>query len=567
MDVVNISILDSQLTHIAREMGITLMKTSYSTIFNEGLDFTCGLADADGNLIGTGEFQPSMIGGLPLVIKTIAQEIPIETLEEGDVLVHNDPYRGGMHTPEHTFIKPVFFKGEFVGFAVATGHVAEVGGMVPGGFAGEATEVFQEGLRVPPIKIRRAGEDVEDIWRLMLANYRTPRQNYGDFRALIAAVDTGEARYVDLIHEHGLAKFGELTRDLLDYSESRMRAELREFPNGHYAFEDFMEDDGIEKRPYKIAVDVYVEDEGVIVDLRRSDPQARGPINAVLSVAWSATYNAILHLTDPTIPKNSGCFRPIRIVAPPGLIVNADFPAPEVGGNTETHIRICYAIIGALSKAVPDRAMATDGGTHSNFLFGAYNDRTKEYVVCYDFSGAGWGGRVHADGHNATNCINGNSRHSPVEVFETRFPWRVESVRLLPDSGGAGAFRGGLSLEKTLTCLTDGLTLSFMADRHEMAPWGLLGGQPGRCGELYIQRAGKDAWQNFVEDSGKVSPSKFNNVRINAGDRVRLISPGGGGYGDPSERARERIEEDVRAGWISAEAARTIYGHRRVAAK
>ena len=449
MDIVGMSILNSRLTSVTKEMGVTLMKTSYSTIFNEGLDFTCGLADDKGDLIVGGDFQPSMIGGLPLVISTISKEVPIEDLEEGDVLIHNDPYRGGMHTPEHSVIKPVFVMGEFIGYSVAIGHIAEVGGMVPGGFSGEATEIFQEGLRIPPVKIRRAGKDVEDLWRLMLANYRTPRQNYGDFRALISAADLGEARLKEIVEEYGVDAFRNILEDLKNYSERSMRAEIRQFPDGVYRFEDIMEDDGITDRPYTIAVDVHIIDDEVVVDFVRSDMQSPGPINAVLSVAWSATYNAMLHLTDPEIPRNSGAFRPIRIVAPPGRVVNCDYPAAEVGGNTETHVRICYTIVGALAKAVPKRVFATDGGTHSNFLFGATDPRSGQYVVCYDFSGAGWGGRRSGDGFNASNCINGNSRMNPVEVFETRFPWRMDELRLVQDSGGPGKSRGGLGLQKT----------------------------------------------------------------------------------------------------------------------
>ncbi len=550
-DMLAMTVLDSRLVQIAKEMGITLMKTSYSTIFNEGLDFTCGLADTKGNLIATGDFQPSMIGGLPLVIHTISQEIPQESLEPGDIIVHNDPYRGGMHTPEHTFVMPVFAADTFIGYSVAIGHVAEVGGMAPGAFASEATEIFHEGLRVPPVKIKRRGKDVDDIWKLMLANYRTPRQNYGDFRAMISAVELGAERYADTVTEYGIQQFDKTIANLLDYSEARMRTELHEFPSGIYSFEDFMEDDGISDRPYKIAAEVFIRDDDVIVDFRKTDGQAIGPINAVLSVAWAACYNAILHLTDPTIPKNSGCFRPIKIVAPPGRLVNADYPAAEVGGNTETHIRICHTVIGALSTAVPDRAFAADGGTHSNFLFGGYNTRTDEYIVCYDISVPGWGGRSHADGNNACNAVSGNSRLNPVEVFETRFPWRVDSHEFIADSGGPGKHRGGLALRKTLTCLADELKLSFMSDRQVNAPWGLFGGEAGMKGSIHIRRAGSDDWKDFREDSGKVSASKFSNAIVRRGDQVEVIAPAGGGYGDPSERDAEMIERDLRAGWIT----------------
>jgi N-methylhydantoinase B len=231
LDMVTMNIVDSGMVSLCREMGILLMRTSYSTIFNEGLDFTCALADTKGDMIACAEFCPTMIGGMPLLIKTCAQEIPFDTLEEGDVILHNDPYRGGLHCPEHTFFKPVFVDGELMGFAVCIGHVAEIGGMVPGAFAGEATEILHEGLRVPPVKIKKKGADVDEVWKLMLANVRTPRQNYGDLRAMIGSVDLGEQRLVDLIRKHGKQVFRTTCEDLMDYAERRMRAEIAAFPD------------------------------------------------------------------------------------------------------------------------------------------------------------------------------------------------------------------------------------------------------------------------------------------------------------------------------------------------
>src|SRR5690349_11326892 len=338
--MVTMNILESTMISICREMGITLMKTSYSTIFNEALDFTCALSDVEGEMIAVAEFCPAQIGGMPLIIKTCSQEIPVDTLEEGDVIVHNDPYRGGLHTPEHTFFKPVFVDGELMGFAVSCGHIAEVGGMVPGAFAGEATEIFHEGLRVPPLKIMKRGADVQEVWKLLLANVRTPRYNYGDLRALISAVGVGELRLRAMIGKYGKEVFRRTTRDLMDYSERRMRAEIDGIPDGVYRFQDVVENDGIEEREYTIRVAAHVQGDEIVFDYTGTSPQARGPINATLGVTWSATYNGLLHLTDPTIPKNSGCFRPVKIVAPPATVVNVDYPGPEVGGNTETHPRI-----------------------------------------------------------------------------------------------------------------------------------------------------------------------------------------------------------------------------------
>jgi N-methylhydantoinase B len=560
MDMVTMTIIDSTMVSICREMGISLMKTSYSTIFNEGLDFTCALADAEGEMIAVAEFNPAQIGGMPLVVQSSVRELSTEPLEPGDVIVHNDPYRGGLHTPEHSFFTPIFVDGELMGYAVAIGHVAEVGGSVPGGFPSEATEIFHEGLRVPPIKIKRAGKDNDDVWKLLLANVRTPRHNYGDYRALIGSVEMGAERTEALIRKYGKDVFKRTCRDLMDYSEARMRAELKAFPDGHYAFDDYMEDDGIEDRPYRIHVECHVQGDEIVVDFTGSDKQAKGPINATLGVTWSATYNALLHLTDPSIPKNSGCFRPIKVVAPPGTVVNVDYPAPEVGGNTETHPRIAYTVIGALAQAVPERAPATDAATHCNFLFGGTDPVTGEYYVCYDLLTAGWGGRPFADGNNAVNGINGNCRMIPAEVYEVRFPWLIEELSLVVDSGGAGEYRGGLGVSKRVLCRKAPITVSHMGDRHKRKPWGLHGGGEAASAGIRIKRAGSDKWLTAVEGEGKVSPSKFAGVTINPGDRVWLYNGGGGGWGDPRKRDRAKIEQDIREGWVTRERAERDYG-------
>ncbi len=380
-DVVAMSILEGTMLSICREMGITLMKTSYSTIFNEALDFTCVLADAKGDMIAAADFCPAHIGGMPVVIKSCVREMACKGLAEGDVIMHNDPYRGGLHTPDHTFFMPFFVDGELMGYAVSIGHVAEIGGMVPGSFASEGTEIFHEGMRVPPVHIKRRGGDVEEVWKLVLANVRTPRHNYGDYRAMISACETGASRMSALIEKYGKARFSALTDALIRYSEGRMRAEIAAIPDGRYSFEDHMEDDGIEDRPRKVAVDVFVQGDELVADFARSDPQARGAINATLGVTWSATFNAMLHVTDPSIPRNAGCYRPIRVLARPGSVANVDYPAPEVGGNTETHLRLCYAVIAALSERVPDRTFAPDAGTHCNFLFGGQHPATGECRV------------------------------------------------------------------------------------------------------------------------------------------------------------------------------------------
>jgi len=294
-DLVTMNVFESTLVSICREMGITLMKTAYSTIFNEALDFTCAIASPTGEMIAVAEFCPAQIGGMPLLIQSCLKEIPIEEIEAGDVLVHNDPYRGGLHTPEHTLFCPVFVDGEIIAFTVAIGHVAEVGGMVPGGFPSEATEIFHEGIRVPPVKIKKRGEDVAEVWKLWLANVRTPRYNYGDMRAMISGVELGVTRLQEMTAKYGREVFKTTVGQLMDYSEARMRAELNDIPNGKYSFADYMDNDGVSESEIRIEAHCYVQGDEVVIDYTGSTAQVAGPINATLGVAWSAADNAVLH--------------------------------------------------------------------------------------------------------------------------------------------------------------------------------------------------------------------------------------------------------------------------------
>jgi N-methylhydantoinase B len=560
IDMVTMSIIDSTMTSICREMGITLMKTSYSTIFNEALDFTCAMAGPDGQMIAQAEFCPSMIGGVPLLVRSCVMEIPLEEWSPGDVVVHNDPYRGGLHAPEHTLIQPVFVDGELMAFSMTIGHLAEIGGMVPGAFAGEATEIFQEGIRVPPVFIKKGGEDVDEVWKLLLANVRTPRYNYGDLRALIAGTDVGVRQLANTIRKYGKESFRQNVANLLDYSESRMRAEIAAIPDGNYSFSDEVEDDGIEKKAYTINVTVHIYGDEAVVDYTGTSPQAKGPINATLGVSYSAAYNGMLHITDESIPTNSGCFRPIRVVSPPGTLLNVDYPAPEVGGNTETHCKIAGAVIGAMSAALPDRTMAAEGATHTNFVFGGTDEESGEAFVCYAIELSGWGGRNFADGNDATDSINGNCRVIPVEVFETRFPLQCESFKLVEDSGGAGRHRGGLSTQRTLKGLDTEIIGSQMSDRHHNRPWGLFGGHSGGTAGTWHMAANTTEWRTIDVAFNKVSPSKWSNVPIGPGDRMRFQTPGGGGWGEPSERSQDRVREDLAEGYISPQQAREVYG-------
>jgi N-methylhydantoinase B/oxoprolinase/acetone carboxylase alpha subunit len=561
IDPVALTMVDNYLTSCCRDMGVTMMTTAYSPIFNESLDFSCVIFDPSGNMLAQAEFCPSQIGTIKFTVEWTIEELGLDVFEEGDVVLHNDPYRGSGHVPEHMLLKPVFWDGKIVAFVANVAHMSEVGAKTPGGLSGDATEVYQEGLLLPPVKIKRRGEDVDDVWKIILSNHRTPRVTLGDFRAMMGSLDLAERRLHTLIGDYGLDFFLSTSTELMAIAERRMRAELEAIPDGTYTFSDAIEDDGITDRSYPIELVLTVDGGDVIADFTGSAQQAVGPVNAIYAVTASAIYNAFLHLTDPTIPRNEGCYRPFTIIAPPGTIVNCSFPAPVAGGNTETSPRITDMVFGALQDAIPQRVAASCGGTSSPFLFGGTDPRTDEPYAHFHFEGVGWGGRQGLDGNNMVVTINGNCRNTPVEVFETRYPaFRIESYRLVPDSGGPGEFRGGLGGERIFTVTVPEVTVSALLNRMKTEPWGVLGGGDGAVGGLWVRRAGNDEWRTFVEEFGTMSPSKFSGVTLRAGDQVKILMPGGGGYGDPSARDREAVRRDVEEGFVSEEAARAVYG-------
>ncbi len=561
LDPVTLTVIDNYLTSTCRDMGVTMMKTSYSPIFNESLDFSCVIFDTRGQMLAQAEFCPSQIGTIKFTVTWTLDELGLDVFEPGDVVLHNDPYRGSGHVPEHMMLKPVFFQDKLFGFVANVAHMSEPGAKTPGGLSGDATEVFQEGLLLPPVKIKSRGQDNDDIWKIILANHRTPKVTYGDFRAMMASLDLAEARLHELLETYGSSTIAAACDELIEIAERRMRAEIGAIPNGVYTFEDVIEDDGITDRSYPIRLTLTVLDEEIIADFTGSAPQAVGPVNAIYAVTASAVYNAVLHLTDPTIPRNEGCYRPVTVIAPPGTIVNCTFPAPVAGGNTETSPRITDMIFGALQDAIPDRVVAACGGTSSPFLFGGTDPRNGELYAHFHFEGVGWGGRKGADGNDMVVTINGNCRNTPVEVFETRYPaFLIESYRLLPDSGGAGEYRGGLGGERLLT-VTSEVTVSALLNRMLADPWGVLQGSDGARGGVWIKRPGDSDWATFVDAFGTLSPSKFSGIRLQPGDQVRLVMPGGGGYGDPRQRDKARIARDISEGFISAERALADYGY------
>jgi N-methylhydantoinase B len=364
IDTVTLNIIHNALTNIASEMALVMLKTSYSTIFNEGLDFTTVLLDRHGDLIAEKNYTPSMMGAIPHTVKWAVEEKGIEHFHPGDVLVHNDCYRGGCHLPEHMMMRPMFVGDRLFGFAGNIGHVAEIGGKAPGSFAADATDVYQEGLRLPPVKLLNRGEYVEDVWRIVLANHRTPHNTWGDFHAMIGSLETAERRIRELAERYDAALIEQATAELMDYSERRLRAEIRELPDGEYSASMLVEDDGVTADPFEVRVTIVIDGDEIIADFTGSSPQVRGPMNCTVVVVASAVYNAVFSVTDPhsLIPRNSGCYRPMKFIAPAGSVVNVVHPGPCVGGNTDLQPKLIDLLLKAFSQAVPERVAAAIGG-------------------------------------------------------------------------------------------------------------------------------------------------------------------------------------------------------------
>ncbi|MFO1047337.1 MAG: hydantoinase B/oxoprolinase family protein [Geminicoccaceae bacterium] len=562
LDAIGLHVLHNALTNIAAEMAIVMMKTSYSTIFNEGLDFSTMLLDRGGNIIAERNFAPAMMGAVNYTLRWTLEELGEEFFQPGDVVVHNDPYRGNCHIPEHMLMKPIFLEGELIGFAGAIGHLAEVGGKAPGSFASDATDVYQEGLRLPPVKLIEGGRYNEQLWRVILANHRTPRNSWGDFHAMIGALNIGERRMAELVARYDLATVVEGAHMLIDYTERRLRAEIAELPEGSFAASLTVEDDGVGTEPFDVQVKLVIKDGRIIADFTGSSPQVRGPMNCTFVVAAAALYNAVFSVTDPLdqIPRNSGCYRPLQVIAPAGTVVNVRHPGPSVGGNTDLQPKLIDLLLAAFAKAVPDRVAAATGGSSSNLLFGGVHPETGRYYSNYNFDGMGTGGTARKDGNDGEVTRHSNCRNTPVEVFEHRYPLLTLRYGLARDSGGAGKHRGGLGTERTIRVMAPEITFSALFDRCKLAGPGLFGGHEGGRSALMVKLAGENEFRTFQEVFGVRSPTKFTNVLLHRGDELYYRAPGGAGFGPPAQRDPAAVRADVLEGFLSPEAAMRDYG-------
>jgi N-methylhydantoinase B len=561
VDPVTLEVVRNACEAVAAEMNATLVRTAYSPNIKERRDCSCALFDADGDLVAQAENMPVHLGAMPFSVAAAVDAFP--DLEPGDAVLLNDPFRGGAHLPDLTLVSPVFADPdtddpELVGYAANRAHHADVGGATAGSVAADSTDIYQEGTRIPPVKLFDGGDANDAVFDLLLANTRTPDERRGDLRAQQAANETARERVRDLVSEHGRDGLAAAFAEIQDYSERRMRAELDAVPDGTYEFADVLDDDGRGNRDLPVEVAVTADGDEIHVDFAGTAPQTDGPVNAVFAVTASATYYAVRCVTDPDIPPNAGCYRPIDIDAPAGSIVNPDPPAAVVGGNLETSQRVTDAVLGALAQAAPDRVPAAGQGTMNNVTFGGTDPRDGSAFAFYETAGGGAGGRPDGDGLDAVHVHMSNTRNTPVEVLETAYPLRVRRYALREDSAGAGEFRGGLGLRRDVEvrdCDESGepsadtareTAFSLLADRHDHAPYGLAGGESGERGEAVRF----DPGDYPDEGAGEGLPQKC--VRdLPPGAVVSLRTPGGGGYGDPADRDREAVRRDLALGKLS----------------
>ncbi|MCL5962306.1 MAG: hydantoinase B/oxoprolinase family protein [Chloroflexi bacterium] len=443
-DPILLEVMRNYLITTCREMGIAMMRTSYSPMFNEALDFCypCVVFDGKGEMIAQAEFCPAHIGAIVHTVEWAVKEIDPANMRPGDVFLHNDPYRGGCHLPEFMVLKPFFHDGRIVAYSANVAHMTDIGGMVPAAF-GTTQNIFQEGLRLPPVRIYENDKENGDIFRIVISNVRTPRNSYGDLRAMVGSLYLAERRLKELVEKHGVETFEQCCDDIKDVSEVLTRKAIAAMPDGEWSFEGYLEDDGvIPDRPWKIRATLVVRGDELIADYTGSDPQAAGPLNQAFGVTASTTYTAVFHMLGADIPFNHGCYRPIAIIAPPGTVTNVNYPGSCVGGNSDTYPTTVDILLGAFAQ-LSNGSSAADGGTAGVIGFGGYNPEMKEPFAHLHLDGVGWGGRDDHDGNDSQIVKNANCANTPVEVYETRYPMMITEYNLQPGSPGAGRHRGG----------------------------------------------------------------------------------------------------------------------------
>jgi len=536
-DPVELEVFKNLFHSIAEEMGAALRRTAFSPNIKERRDYSCAVFDSAGEVIAMGDHMPVHLGSMPMSVRAAIAECE---MAPGDVVMLNDPFRGGTHLPDITLVAPVYvwrgrrrprkFGGNPDFYVASRAHHSDVGGAYPGSM-GLCREIYQEGLRIPPVRIMRAGVIERDVQAMLLNNVRTPEEREGDLGAQIAACHTGAERLREVCARYGIVKTQRAACDLLVYSQELMRAFLLQVQPGAYHAEDFLDNDGISDRPVKIVVTVNVGQKPVsgrvpaqpmvTVDFTGSDPQVEGSVNAVEAITYSACFYAFRCLLAEDVPATAGLMRPIQVIAPEGTIVNARPPAAVAGGNVETSQRIVDVLMRALAQAVPHRIPAAASGTMNNLTIGGIDPQTGKPFAYYETIAGGMGARPTKNGVSGIHTHMTNSLNTPAEALEYAYPMRVRRYSLRPGSGGPGKQRGGDGIVREIEVLTD-CEVTLLADRRTRGPWGLAGGEAGASGKASVIRTGG----TVEEMAGKFS------TRLKRGERIRIESPGGGGWGN-----------------------------------
>jgi N-methylhydantoinase B len=549
-DPIELEVFKNLYHSIAEEMGAALRRTSFSPNIKERRDYSCAVFDSQGQVIAMGDHMPVHLGSMPMSVAAAVQQC---ALEPGDMVMLNDPFCGGTHLPDITLVMPVYVSAAKSGgrgrpphthpdfYVASRAHHADIGGTYPGSM-GPCREIYQEGFRIPPVKIMRAGNLVPDVLALLLSNVRTPEEREGDLGAQIAACQTGAQRINEICSRYGISRTKKAATNLLNYSEDLMRAFLSSVPPGYYQAEDFLDNDGVEDKPVRIALTIHVSASSVkksagvethldasrrrqspaavTIDFAGSDPQVQGAINAVEAITYSACFYVFRCLLREDVPATAGLMRPIRVIAPPGTVVNAKPPAAVAGGNVETSQRIVDVLLKALSHAIPDRIPAAASGTMNNLTIGGIDPRSGEPFAYYETIAGGMGARPTKDGVSGVHTHMTNSLNTPAEALEHAYPVRLRQYSLRSKSGGKGLQNGGDGIVREIEVLTEA-QVTLLADRRSRGPYGLAGGTDGAPGRTVILR--KNGSQEEL-------PSKTS-TRLRSGERVRIESPGGGGWG------------------------------------
>ena len=546
-DPITREIVKNALAAAADEMAIALYRTAYSTIVRDCLDYSTSLCDGDGEMIAQGVTIPLHLGSVPFAMETLFKKYG-DSMEEGDLFILNDPFEGGMHIPDIFIIKPVYWEGERIAFAVSTAHHLDLGGRVPGSSACDNTEIFQEGLRIPWLKLYRRGEPDEAIFALLRVNVRVPEMTLGDVRAQVAACHTGERAVHDLVRRYGPDTFRAYAADLIDYTERLVRAEIARWPDGQHSFIDYMDSDGVGGPPVKLQVTITVHGDSLTADFTGTAAQVPGAINNTFSFTFSVAALSVRAALRQDLPNTAGIFRPIKVIAPAGTVLNVVMPgASSMRGITG--FRLADLMFGALAKFLPHRIQAAGEGGNSLVVIGGLRPDRSSYVY-YELLSGTWGGRPDRDGNDGLcNPANVASNIS-VEEAESNYPVRIERYGLVRDSGGAGKYRGGMGIEREWQLLDGRAHLAIRSDRRDHLPYGLSGGRPGRGSTNVLRR----------ESGEEETLITMVSTSMDSGERLYHRQAGGGGWGDPLERDPELVARDVRNDKVSLRSARQDYG-------